>query len=224
LRIESPLERQSYRASSTCISRWFLAVPPANPQSEEALPKARRKFEPVMERWHPQAQDVFTDIPKLRTWLLASNQSESSAALVVVSHHDKNALYFDQNERVISEQVQRRFDDTSLLILDGCSTGSPVAIDLLRQFNQRGVAATIATHTAIRPELAGDFLATLDEVLVKTNDAQPVTLADLFFRTLQELRVKKADDTSDAYGPRVLVFSLLGNGGVRLCSPRKVQP
>jgi hypothetical protein len=80
------------------------------------------------------------------------------------------------------------------------------------------------SYVALRAELAGDFLATLDEVL-RESDAKGLTMADAFVKTLGKLRTKKPTDTSSAeYGARVLALSLLGNGGVRLCSPAKEKP
>jgi hypothetical protein len=219
-RIEVPLERQTYSATPSCISRWFFAVPPSNPTSADPLPKARQKFEPLMRQWNDQAQSVFPNIPELRQWLAQPKPTESSAAVVVVSHHDQNTLFFEQNEKLTSKQVQRLFGEASLLILNGCSTGSPMALDLIRQFNERGVATTIASHVAIRPEMAGDFMATLGDI-VSSGDANGLSVADVFFRTVQNLRLKRADDTARPYGARALVFSLLGNGAVRVCAPRK---
>jgi hypothetical protein len=219
-RVEAPLEHQSYRSATSCISRWFLAVPPSNPQSSDALPKARQKFESLMTQWSPRAQQVFETIPSLRAWLAQPRPAEASAALVVLSHHDQSTLYFEQNEKLTSQQVQRRFGDASVLVLDGCSTGAPMALDLVRDFNERGVATTIVSQVAVRPELAGDFVASLGAV-INGADAQGLTLADVFFKTLQDLRLKQSDDTALPYGPRALVFSLLGNGATRICSPQK---
>lgn len=222
-RIEAPLERQTYRASPACVSRWFFAIPPPNPSSPGALPKARQRFETLLTQWSGEVQDVFDTIPELRKWLAESRPPEPSSAVVVVSHHDQNTLYFEQNERLTSKQVQRQFGEASVLFLNGCSTGSPVALDLIRQFNERGIAAVVASYVAISPEMAGDFVAALGEV-VNGGNAQGLTVADLFFRAMQALRLKRANDTAIAYGPRALVFSLLGNGAVRLCPPRKELP
>ena len=95
-----------------------------------------------------------------------------------------------------------------------------VALDLLQKFNQRGVAAAIASYAPIRPELAGDFLTTLSAVTAE-GDAGGLSLADVFFRTLQRLRAVTSDDLAAPYGARALVFSLLGNTGLRLCAPTK---
>jgi Flp pilus assembly pilin Flp len=220
-RIEAPLDQQSYRSSSECITRWFLAVPPANSNSDDPLATARSRFEPLLDAWKERTR-MFSKMPELRTWLLEPTPAERSAALVVLSHHDRNSVYFEQNDRVTSDQVAKRFDETSILILNGCSTGSPMATELLKQFNQHGVPTTIASYVAIRPDLAGDFLATLGEV-VNASDAKGVTIADAFLRTVQSLRLKRSDDTAAAYGPRALGFTLLGNGAVRICPPENLK-
>jgi hypothetical protein len=223
-RIEAPLEHQSYRAGTTCISRWFLAVPPSNPSSPDVLPTARRQFEPLMTSWSPRAQKLFSTIPELRSWLLEPKPVEPSAAVVLLSHHDQSTVYFDTNEKLASTEVVRRFGESTLLVLDGCSTGAPMAVDLLRQFNERGVAATIASQVAVTPQLAGDFMAALGEQIEIGDPRQGATIADIFYRTLQELRQKQASDTALPYGARALVFSLLGNGAIRICSPQKATP
>jgi hypothetical protein len=220
-RFEAPLERQTYRPSASCISRWYFAAPAPNAASADPVPQASARFETLMTAWSPRLQGEFSSIPRLRTWVSQPKPTEASAALVVVSHHDQNALYFEQNEKLIPEQVQRRFGEASVVVLNGCSTGAPMAADLLRQFNQRGMATAIVSQVAVRPELAGDFVAQFGEIVEGSNGGKGGTIADMFLRTLQELRTKKADATSSAYGPRVLVFSLLGNGATRICPPQK---
>jgi hypothetical protein len=219
-RVEAPLERQSYQAASSCISRWFLAVPKENPASQDALPQARQRIKAVIDQWGPRAEHVYDTIPELRQWLGQAKPTEASAALLLLSHHDQNTVFFDQTERMTSTQVERRFGEASMVVLDGCSTGAPMAVALLRKLNERGFATTIASQVAVRPELAGDFVATLGEVVDK-GDAQGATIADVFFETLQELREKSPDTHSLPYGARALVFSLLGNGATRICAPQK---
>jgi hypothetical protein len=99
-----------------------------------------------------------------------------------------------------------------------------MAVDLLRQFNERGVAATIASQVAVTPELAGDFMAALGHEIDISDQQQGATIADIFYRTLQDLRQKQASGTTLPYGPRALVFSLLGNGAIRICSPQRGTP
>jgi hypothetical protein len=53
--------------------------------------------------------------------------------------------------------------------------------------------------------------------------ARGLSLGDVFFRTAQKVRTLKAEPTAQPYGARALVFSLLGNSGLRLCVPAK-QP
>lgn len=217
-RIESPLERQSYSAPS-CISRWFFAVPDTT-STEDVLGQARTRFDGLMTVWKDRLQDRFPTIPKLREWLAPPRPAEASAALVMISHHDASTLYFDTAEKLTPGQVQRRFGESSVLVLNGCSTGAPMAEDLIRQFNERGMATIVASQVAVRPDLAGDFVALMGE-LVESGDASGRTIADVFLRTIQELRLKGSDRSPGAYGPRALVFSLLGNGATRVCPPQK---
>ena len=219
-RVESPLERQTYRATKACVSRWVLTLPRAG--SQDVLGKAREHSSGLVTAFQPQAQHLFEDIPPLRAWLADEAAAPDSTAVVVLSHNDRDKLFFQANQVVTSDEVQRRFGEGSLLVLNGCSTASPLAVDLLKKFNQRGMAAAIASYVPIRPELAGDFLTALSAVTAE-GDATGLSLADVFFRTVQKVRTLKAEPTASAYGPRALVFSLLGNSGLRLCVPTK-QP
>jgi hypothetical protein len=217
VRVESPLGLQQYGRPSRCVSRWFFAVPPANPGSRDALPQARGRFESLMADWRPRVE-LFDGIAPFRDWL-EQPATEPDAAVVVVSHHDRNSLYFEPNDRLNSDQVNRAFGEASLLILDGCSTGAPSAVDLLQRFNRHGVPAIIASYAAVRPQMAGDFIKTFGAAIAKAPAG--LSVSELFQTTIEQLSDARPDDVSEPYGPRVLVFALLGNGGVRICAPRK---
>ena len=74
--------------------------------------------------------------------------------------------------------------------------------------------------TAVAAKRLPNFVALMGE-LVESGDASGRTIADVFLRTIQELRLKGSDRSPGAYGPRALVFSLLGNGATRVCPPQK---
>ena len=71
--------------------------------------------------------------------------------------------------------------------------------------------------------MAGDFLDTLVTVVKEKESDANFFIADAFFQTLQNLRTRVPPNGSWAYGARVLEYNLLGNGYVRLCSPKKKQ-
>jgi hypothetical protein len=110
----------------------------------------------------------------------------------------------------------RQFKPPSVVILNGCSTAArQKSAGFIRQFNRQGVGAVIATNAEVRGEMAGQFLACLEQQL---NDKTPLSLA--FFLALGCLSKEKPAPADDVYGNRVLVYSLLGNGNLKLCPPK----
>jgi len=79
----------------------------------------------------------------------------------------------------------------------------------------------IATSTEVDPIMAGDFLDTLATVLKENEKNEKFNISAAHFKTLQLMRSKIPPDGNNKYGPRVLEYTLVGNGNVRLCPPKK---
>src|SRR5262249_26081383 len=109
--------------------------------------------------------DFYRDIGKLRQWLADPVRDLDRSALVVTSHHDKDALFFQDNDRIFSRQIARLLAPAALAVLNGCGTGEPGATDFIAELSRRGVAAVIATGTEVQGEMAGWFLRCLAETL-----------------------------------------------------------
>jgi hypothetical protein len=223
--VQTPLEYQDYSPSSSCISRWVLFVPPENPppklssQSFEAVLNARRPFKDWIASFKQICPACVIDNEgDFEQWLGQSGPRESQA-IVILSHHSANALYFSEAKNaphVLSSAVSGRFASPSLVILDACGTSEPGVSEFLREFNFRGVSSAIATSVQVDPVLAGKFLDTLMRLLQKHMNDEGYTIDRARFDAVRALG--RAPDAG--YGATALAFVLAGNGALRLCVPQ----
>ncbi len=223
LRIETPLPTQTYESSSECMSQWAIVVPP-EAGIDETLAAARMQAVSVIEqKWRPLATP-YTVMQEFGRWLGRTEKSGDNDvnAIVVLSHHAKNTLSFKEDDSITSSSVVRRFKRPALAILNGCGTAQPGAEEFIRELNLRGVSTVIATSTEVEPDLAGDFFNCLNTTLETHAAHKDVTVSQLFYESLSCLRGKSPSKIgAQPYGARVLKYALLGNGSLRLCSPKK---
>jgi hypothetical protein len=219
-RVETPLEVQNYQPATQCISTWALVLPPARGAD---LSDVREAMDASVADFIEGAQYPYSKMVDFGDYLAGGTESEA-AAVAVLSHHNKNQLYYSPTDVVLSDSVNRRFAKPSLAILDGCSTGAPGAVDFIRKLNQQGMASIITTSTAVTPQLAGDFLACLAGE-IRTHGAQPdYYLSNAYLNTIECLQGKSMIVRGveyGKYGSRALAYSLLGNGNLKLCVPKK---
>jgi hypothetical protein len=222
-RIETPLPIQSYQSSSDCLSQWAMVVPPES-GVDASLAAARRQALAVIEqKWQPLAKP-YTVMKTFGSWLgqREKGTDEDVTALVVLSHHAKNTLSLKEGDSITSASVVRRFKRPVLAILNGCGTAQPGAEEFIKELNARGVTTVIATSTEVEPDLAGDFFNCLDETLEKHVSDKNMTVSQVFQESLFCLRGKSPSQIgAQPYGAKVLKYALLGNGNLRLCSPKK---
>jgi hypothetical protein len=214
--IDSPLEIQDYAAGSSCISRWTFLVPP-DTVSDSEMQDARSLFSPRMNSFlqgSPSAK-VYDDVPAFANWIAPSTRKiEASSALVIVSHHENDQLFFDGSHKtpsVLSENITRVFEAPSVAIINACGTAAPGAFDFVKKLNEHGVNAVIATATTVNSKMSGHFLSVLMELMQDHSSDPRYTLRRARFDAVKRL----AGDTT--YGTRALIYSLIGNGDVRLC-------
>ena len=226
-RVDAPLPWQDYRPDpARCADHWIPVLPPGthDPELEAARERLAERLEigPRGTTFRASARfgivPVYNDMKKFRRWLGDSEGEVGGAIVVVLSHHDDNAIFFDKRQAVVySRNVARQFQEPSIVILSGCSTGQIGASSLLAQLNTRGVDAAIATNTGISGRLAGDFLNCLGRTL-DSADAT-IEIADAFWATQRCLYELRAEDGGERlYGARVLSFSLAGNPSLALCA------
>jgi hypothetical protein len=248
--IETPLELQDYTSSISCISRWVLLVPPADIPNE-ALKAAREEFVKDenwiqdFSAWQDHAE-VDDDLDKFAKWWapiktnsgstategaptegagtegISEITATESTALLIMSHHDTNKLVFDPVTgipAVFSSGIRRTFAVPSVAIINACGTAEPGAFDFVRELNRAGVNSIVATNTEVDAQMAGRFASILLG-LIRDHSGDPrYTLEVAKFDAVNALsKVPKGKP----YGPRALIFSLLGNGNVKLCAPPKI--
>lgn len=221
-RVEAPLPVQSLQATDGCITRWTMALP--EPSGDTALDRAvgvvKDRFG-TPNGWNATTT-FYRNIGALRQWLADPARDLHRTALVVTSHHDKDTLFFQENDRLFSREIARQLAPASLAVLNGCGTGQAGATDFIAELSRRGVATVIATATEVQGEMAGWFLRCLADTLDDAGARRaPMTMAELHFTSMQCLRRKRPDQVgATAYEARALSYLLLGNTSLTLCSPR----
>jgi hypothetical protein len=223
-RVETPFESQSYSNVTNCISQWALLVPPLDANApEDPMQKVRLTFQPWIDAfsgWTEHAT-VYSDLGLFTSWLRGTPSKPRPNAILILSHHDSDRIYFEEGQQDIeSANVLRSFDKPSLVILNGCGTAKPGASDFLRSFNQDGVSTAIATSYAVDARMAGLFTKRLMDFLA-LNGADPTyNVGRAKFDAAVDVSKTINPDTNQAYGPRALVFTLVGDGGVKACVPQ----
>lgn len=145
-RIESPLIRQDYSRSRECIRNWVLVVPPENAQYP--LNEARKSLKVPLDGFRGwRTFTAYDNLDQFSDWLRNETGESQSTALMILSHHDKNKLYFSDSQFVVSANAKKLFPVPSIVILNACGTVKPGVLEFIRQFNEHGVTAAIATST-----------------------------------------------------------------------------
>lgn len=217
-RVETPLEVQSYKPKTGCIQKWDLVVPPDT--STGALKRARDQASGVITNWlsriwGPGNPNRLNTMRKFEDWLAEKTEEPSPSAVVVLSHHNRNQLSFDSDDMAQSDAIQRRFSQPSIAIFNGCGTAKAGANEFIRQLNARGIGTVIATSAEVEGIMAGDFMNCLNAILQQHENDTGYTIAEAYLDTIRCLRTEKG------HGARALKYTLLGNGNLRLCLPKK---
>jgi hypothetical protein len=228
--VEAPLELQDYSTPAECISNWVLFVPPAG--SDETLGDlvdARGYVSQWIDTMTTSCSKcVFYSKPKdFSDWLLGNTQpntaASSSQALIILSQYKGNALFFnglvDNPPSVPSGSIRRNFATPSFAILDACGTAAPGGSEFIRSLNQHKVYSLISTSAAIPGAMGGRFLSTYMDLLSKHPD---YTVSRLRYEAVKAL--SKPPSGNKPYGAQALLFTLVGNGGLRLCKPPGKTP
>ena len=224
-RIQSPLELQDYASQTTCISKWTLLVPPANLAGNPLL-NARAAFNGWISKFQsfkPNAT-VYDNLDKFRGWLDTDQTSAGgSTAVLILSHHENNSLFFDQSvSAIFATNVKRHFAMPSVVIIDACGTANPGAFEFVREFNSHGVSAVVASSVDINGRMGGVFLRMLADGLDRNSGDPTYTLDQAVFEAITKLKTEP-DGTGGKplkkYGPRALLFGLVGNSNLHVCIP-----
>jgi hypothetical protein len=222
-RIETPLELQSYSPSAQCIRKWILLVPPPS-ITGNALVEARAGFSDWITRFQHSTNDasLFSDLNEFKNWVDPDSPSTvDSSVILIMSHHENNRFYFDQDlAAVFATNIKRRFTAPSVAILNACGTANPGAFEFVREFNLHGVNAVVASTVDINGRMGGVFLRFLADTLDSHSADSAYTLDRAVFDAIMKLKAEP--DTAEGtqmYGARALLFELIGNGSLRVCTP-----
>lgn len=226
LKIEIPLALQDYTSSSACPSHWVLMVPPGDIK-DSTLNEARVMFQDWIDRFRKTDAVIYdeTDLHRFKEWINRFDEApEESDAILILSHHRDNSIFLDRDKsELFATNVRRPFAQPSIAIIDACGTANPGAFEFVREFNLRGIYSIIATSVDVDARMGGAFLKIFADQLDRHADDRHYTVDRATFDTIKIL-----SDTPDAatgpgrkYGPRALIFSLIGNGKLRLCVPPK---
>ncbi len=222
LRVESPLNVQTYADPRKCVARWVTlapgaavagAPPPADKALDEAVVRAKAGLEMLS---RTRGYRGIQTLPEFGDWL-RDETPETSLSLLTLSHHGDNLLSFvadDERNAVTSGAVAKHFSEPSVAILAGCSTAGAGASRFVAELSLRGVNAVIVSTSSVPAMLAGDLVTCL------AGDATthgPEPLWDLYFHAQECAAEKRPSPTSAAWGAETLRFALIGDGGVRLC-------
>ena len=236
-RIESPLDAQDYSTNQACIDKWVAFAPDENEATQANLAAL---YTPAS-RWLSTFKESSTPTPsssrepllfsrpgRFAEWLRAGTSSNADGdALLVLSHHSMDRLYFRDGDAVEATDVRRSFRTPSVVILGACGSASPGAMEFVRRFNERGTSVAIVTATNVDAAMTGYYANALLDSLNKSRD-QPIGLAHL--AAVKEVASTIDPSTKDltldgkpvpprTFGARALQFMLIGNGSVRVCAP-----
>lgn len=215
-RVEAPLLYQDYSAQSSCLDRWTLLVP--RREETGALGAARQKIAGRIGAFRRANAEVHETIADFRKWLETDSfppAEEDAVGVIILSHHEDNRLYFDENRRtpnIASTAILRQFRSPSLVIINACGAASPGAADFVGSFNLNGVPTIIASSTTVDAAMAGDFMNLLAAQLIGHQDDPAFNIGLAVYEAVQELK--------ETHGEYALVYGIYGNGNLRACFPR----
>jgi hypothetical protein len=240
-RIENPLDIQSYDSDGTCIRKWFLVY--AESGAEELAKAADALTKNVFSQWPRNGSFRHFSTMKgevgFRNWIWSDSDDEPVAAIFILGHHGEedgiSRIVLNDGDILKVNDIRRIFKKPSIAILNACGTALAGADGFVRAFNTGNVTAVVATKYEIAPAMAVQFAQCLNQQVAKVQPPQAPTLnlSYAVFEATQCLRKMKpfrADDpTRDEpgakpWGARALAYSLIGNGGLMLCTPEEVQP
>jgi len=230
--LEMPLARapSDRPRSAACDLSWISVLAPdpsvSNGADDTLLAVRARLAErdaPLLRRWDasPESACRFSNVSEFGEWMGRAESPETRAGLLLISHHASsppgtNLLFFarDQSDAIPPPMLRRQFLDGSLAILNACGTGGASALGFVDTLNSLGFGSIIATATEVQAPLAGDFTYCFAKQI--TENPQPI--GAVFDAAIQCL------STLDDYGPRALIYTLLGDRSTTICAQPKDSP
>jgi hypothetical protein len=161
-------------------------------------------------------------------WVNTASPEQPSTALLLLSHHSDNQLFWDKTDPIPASIFHVRFRSPSIVVFNACGTAKPGETQVIRNLNVNGVSSVIATYAEVPGGMAGRFSSILVDLLQKKRASSSYFLSQAVYDAVQKLHDEPIDQTGlppgslppgTKYGPFALLFGLVGNGGVRVCVP-----
>lgn len=216
--VVQPLPRERYDSDSNCIGDWTFV-----------LPNELQGLDDLSQLWSNNSPGIH-DFAKFQTYLGDNSpiKEHPGQGLLLLAHHGKGNLWFErETDRVIAEDVVRRYPPGSVGVFAACSTAAAYDDGFLRQFNQHGVDALIASPFAI-PAVYGTRLAAVFPQAVaelRPKNGHRATISELFAHALELTAKRLKDDKPNArYDEIGLEYVLLGNPSLVLCPEAGAPP
>lgn len=234
LRVENPLEIQNYDRPTACLNKWFLAfsnvgqveLKAAGTWVEQNVLSSWQNY-----KWFPTFAKEEDSTRNFKVWAgTKADDALPEAVIYILGHHDgtpgKNRLVLNGDDELWVDDFKRTFAKPSVAILNACGTAGPAAGEFVRVLNRNNVGAVIATKYQIPFEMAAQFTGCLAKYIVAPSDLSNFNLSYAFFDALHCLRIETPfDETLEpmpgepAWAGQALAYSLIGNGGMPVCSP-----
>ena len=216
--IIQPLPRERYVSGNTCIDPWTFGIPH---QLSGVGPVDMTDVAPG-KRADGDAHWLRT-LADLATWLSpseAENMPGKPEGFLLLAHHAEGNLWFEsQANRIVREQVSRKFSAGSVAVLSACSVGNPQGDNraILDKLNRNGMDAMIVSPFPVRTDygirLARNIVSVIhDERL----SGHTPTLAQIF-KAAAELTAANFSNFKVKLDEMRLEFLILGDYNMRLC-------
>jgi hypothetical protein len=233
-RVEAPLELQNYDPSPQCLSSWFLTYS-ATGDLPELGTSAAWLNKRVVDAWPKDSYKYYpTFAAGLKDWIVTPDAEPRTddAIVYILGHYGKSDedgeyLVIDRNDKLKASDIKRKFARSSLAILNACGTARPSSQSFIHKLNLSNVGAIIATKHEVQFQMAAQFTSCLAQQLTAPGGTAAPALSFAFFDAIACLRQVRPFDEKELeelegepqWGSRALAYSLLGNGGLRVCTP-----
>lgn len=213
-RVISPLPiRQSYARNNNCISSAVAFLPPDGKTSDTALENAKTAMADSLKNLGVRKQ--LKNMKDINDYLISGQTVGSSTALLILSHHSKDRIWFTNVEDYVAPgDFSFSFGMPSFAVLNACETAATDENDFVNTLNEKGMDAVIATASEVRGYMNGRFFFCLDKTI---REKKGVPLSQIVHDTLVGCLWSDKDSDNISFEANVLKYVFLGNGDLTLC-------
>jgi hypothetical protein len=211
--IVQPLYRENFPHDNTCIEPWAFCIP-------KKLKEVKDEDLMIVDNIIGNTSNRIDDLTKLKSYLNESitlKEGEKGAGLILLAHHEGGYLWFEESsDRVIIEDVKRKFPPGSIAILSACSIGDTRGYDppLVEVLNKSGVDAMIISPFPVPAEYGTQLAINFADIIVKEkNKGNTLTLAELFSMAAKQTGKYFKGSKDDL----ALEFTIVGDHMLKLC-------